>query len=234
MSDNANKNQICLYICEVATKISQRERRVRGCRTDLTKLSCTALVLCGLLAGCASGPPKKTEDLCAVFSQKAGWQGAALKQQKKWGTPMFPALAIMKQESAFRSEAQPPRKYYLGFIPGPRPSSAYGYSQALKGTWKFYKKDTGEYWRKRNDFVDALDFINWYMKKTTSENGIAATDTYSQYLNYHEGWAGYRKGSYKKKEWLPVVARKVAKQADRYAAQYGECPKPRRGLFNWW
>ena len=126
---------------------------------SLTKSSCITLLLCVLISGCASGPPKKTENLCAVFSQKSGWQGAALKQQKKWGTPMFPALAIMKQESSFRSEAQPPRRYYLGFIPGPRPSSAYGYSQALKGTWKFYIKDTGEYWRKRNDFVDALDFI---------------------------------------------------------------------------
>jgi len=184
-------------------------------------LSLCLLVL--LLSSCASGPPTRPDDLCSVFKQKYGWHEAALKAEKKWQIPKHVSLAIMAQESSFRPKARPPRKYYLGFIPGPRPSSAYGYAQAIKGTWKFYIRDTGEYWREPDDFVDALDFINWYVTEAMTENRVKINNTRDLYLNYHEGLAGFRRGTYKKKAWLLKVASKVDKRADRYAEQYASC-----------
>ena len=47
-----------------------------------------------------------------------------------------------KTESNFRPTARTQRKYVFGLIPSGRISSAYGYSQALDGTWKEYKKST--------------------------------------------------------------------------------------------
>ncbi len=139
---------------------------------------------------------------------------------------MYTTLAIMAQESSFRSTAVPARKYYFGLIPGKRLSSAYGYSQALNGTWRTYVKATGESWRRRDSFSDSLDFINWYVTRSARENGIAKGDTYRNYLNYHEGWVGYRRGSYKKKSWLLNVARKVEARASTYASQHQQCLQP--------
>ena len=40
-------------------------------------------------------------------------------------------------------------------------------------------------------------------------NGVPIHDAYNQYLAYHEGKAGYARGSYRSKAWLPPVARDV-------------------------
>ncbi len=187
----------------------------------LARLLLMLLIL--MLAGCAGGPPRQTENICAVFSQKFGWQRAALQQQAKWNVPMYIPLAIMAQESAFRATATPPRKVHLGILPGKPVSTAYGYSQALDATWNQYRKDTGDRWRRRDSFVDALDFINWYITKTTSRNGVDTADAYRHYLNYHEGWYGYQRENYKNKRWLIDVAQRVAARADRYKSQHRSC-----------
>lgn len=211
--------------------------------TDARRLYCTdgrlllrsslVLLLAVLLSACASGPPTRTDNVCSIFHQKYGWHRAALKAEKKWDVPKHITLAIMAQESSFRPKARPPRKYYFGFIPGPRPSSAYGYAQAIKGTWKGYIEDTGEYWREPDDFVDALDFINWYVTDAVETNKLKVTDTYSIYLNYHEGLAGFRRASYEKKPWLKKVAQNVDRRAQQYAKQYDGCKKEfrKRWLF---
>ena len=181
------------------------------------------VIMALIVAGCAGGPPRQTENICAVFSQKFGWQRAALQQQAKWNVPMFISMAIMAQESAFRATATPRRKVHLGILPGKPVSSAYGYAQAIDGTWNHYRKDTGDRWRRRDSFVDALDFINWYITRTKARNGIDTSDVYRHYLNYHEGWHGYQKGSYQRKQWLIDTARRVAARAERYKSQYQSC-----------
>lgn len=133
------------------------------------------------------------------------------------------AMAIMNQESAFKRKARPPRKYLLGFIPWRRASSAYGYAQVIDGTWREYIAATGDYWRKRSNFADATDFVHWYMGQASKRNNVAPTDAYNLYLNYHEGPAGFRRGTYKKKTWLPGVAMKVQRRAENYRAQYAGC-----------
>ncbi|AKQ56837.1 hypothetical protein ACLQ8Z_17505 [Bordetella hinzii] len=188
---------------------------------------CLALLLCLLaLAGCASTrPPGDPENICAIFREKPDWHDAALKVQEKWGAPVQVPIAMMYQESSFRHDALPPRYYFLGFIPWGRVSSAYGYAQAKDETWSDYKREAGGWFSSRDNFADSLDFMGWYMSKTQRINGISKWDAYGQYLNYHEGWTGYRNRSYERKAWLQRVARQVQARAERFGAQYKQCER---------
>lgn len=191
-----------------------------------------------LLAACASTPPSRPDDVCAIFSEKRGWYKDARRAESKWGSSMHIPLAIMFQESGFRAKVRPPRSRVLWIIPWRRPSSAYGFAQALNGTWRDYIDATGEYWRERHDFGDATDFIHWYNREARRRNGVAEGDAYSLYLNYHEGFAGYARGSYKGKDWLLRTASAVQQRSERYANQYSACEQElKKGfwarLFGW-
>ena len=83
-----------------------------------------------------------------------------------------------------------------------RQSSAYGYSQALDGTWDDYQKEHGGWGARRDSIDDATDFMGWYFKKSEEDLGISLVDTKNQYLAYHEGRTGYRRGSHNGKGWL--------------------------------
>ncbi|KKW67642.1 lipoprotein [Lampropedia cohaerens] len=181
-------------------------------------------MLCvAMLAGCTSAPPRNPDNLCAIFQDRPAWHRAAQDAERAWGAPVFVPMAIMYQESSFRAKARPPRRYVLGVIPWGRVSTAYGYTQALDSTWGQYRQETGNRFASRSDFADSVDFIAWYMHKSRQINGIAMNDAYRHYLNYHEGWTGYRRGSYTRKAWLLPVARRVESRARTYAAQYAGC-----------
>ncbi len=137
--------------------------------------------------------------------------------------PVALQMAFMKQESGFDADAQPPRRKFLGLIPTTRPSSAYGYSQALDSTWEGYMRDTGNDGADRDDFEDAIDFIGWYCTVSHKKLGIAKNDAYNQYLAYHEGQGGYSRRTYERKDWLLKVARKVEAQTQRYNEQLARC-----------
>ncbi|OZI77946.1 hypothetical protein [Bordetella genomosp. 12] len=178
------------------------------------------------LTGCASTrPPAEPENICAIFREKPEWHDAALKVQQKWGAPVQVPIAMMYQESSFKHDALPPRDYLLGFIPWGRVSSAYGYAQAKDETWGDYKREAGGWFASRDDFADSLDFMGWYMSKTQRINNISKWDAYGQYLNYHEGWTGYRNRSYERKAWLQRVASQVQARAERFSAQYKQCER---------
>jgi hypothetical protein len=176
-----------------------------------------------LLASCATAPPRNVNDACAIFAEYDDWLPGAKAASQRWGVPLPVLLAIIYHESAFRSDAQPPRRWILGFIPGPRPSTAYGYSQALDDTWERYIAATGNRGANRDDFGDAVDFVGWYVDETTRRNRIAKSDAYHQYLAYHEGQGGFARGTYRQKPWLMQRARQVRQQADRYQAQLNRC-----------
>ena len=53
--------------------------------------------------------------------------------------------------------------------------------------------------------------------------GISRSDTYNQYLAYHEGQGGFKRKSYNKKPWLIKVAKKVERRANDYKAQLVRC-----------
>ena len=181
------------------------------------------LVLALLLVGCASRPPARPSDICAVFQDKSGWYKAAVKSAKKWRSNIAVPMAIMYQESAFKARARPPYRFLLGVIPRGRASNAFGYAQALDSTWARYQREAGSRLSRRSNFADAIDFIQWYMDTTYKANDVAKRDAYAQYLNYHEGQGGYAKGSYKHKGWLMGAARKVEQRARRYASQLARC-----------
>jgi hypothetical protein len=174
------------------------------------------------LAACSS-PPKNPHNLCSIFEENDDWFDDAVASEKKWGASIPVMMAIMYHESAYRDNAKPGYRWFMGFIPLGRQSSAYGYAQALDGTWKRYINETDNSGADRDDFDDAIDFIGWYTRKSQKLLGLKMTDAYSQYLAYHEGQAGFRKGTYRKKAWLVKVARRVAKRAVRYQSQLKGC-----------
>jgi hypothetical protein len=176
-----------------------------------------------LLAGCTTSPPSNVNDICDIFNEKDDWYGDAADARDEWGSPIPVMMAIMHQESRFQAKARPPRKKILWIIPGPRPSSSYGYTQALDETWETYIRDAGNYGADRDDFADSIDFIGWYNHQSWRRNGIRKDDAYHLYLAYHEGHGGFQRRSFRNKQWLKDVARKVSRQSSRYGAQLGKC-----------
>ena len=67
--------------------------------------------------------------------------------------------------------------------------------------------------------------MGWYMDGTTRSLGISKADARNQYLAYHEGRAGYSRGSYKAKSWLVSVADNVHSRAIFYDTQLRNCGK---------
>jgi len=176
-----------------------------------------------MLAGCTTLPPKNTDNLCAVFREKEDWYEDAYQVSLRWGVPVPVLMAIMHQESHFVADAKPPRRWLLGIIPWFRPSSAYGYAQALDGTWDHYQASIGDWGKDRDDFADATDFIGWYGHISHNRLGIAKSDAKNLYFVYHEGHVGYQQKSHLKKYWLRQVARQVDRQAKIFQKQLSAC-----------
>ncbi len=197
-----------------------------------------ALLLLVLLAvaACTTSPPQNVNNLCDIFREKDDWYGDAVDASEEWGSPVPVMMAIIYQESRFKAKAKPPRKKILGFIPGPRASNAYGYSQAKKGTWEDYKRSAGRYGADRDDFADAIDFVGWYNYQSHKRSGVSRKDPYRLYLAYHEGHGGYNRGTYRKKKWLLDVAKKVERKASTYQAQLQACEEDLKkgGWFFGW
>lgn len=184
------------------------------------------LILLLALSACAS-KPDRINNVCAVFSQNSGWTGnwhsAATRASNKHGVPVHVLMATIRMESGFDARARPPRKMLLGFIPWKRASSAYGYSQALDGTWLQYQRETGRFAARRNNFADAADFVGWYHNKSATTLGIARHDTFNLYLAYYFGHNGYSRGRWRSNPSIQNYARRAAKMADNYAAQMQSC-----------
>lgn len=184
-----------------------------------------AVFLLVALGACTStlDPPRNVTNACVMKAERPGWFRDLSRSEAKWGVPVHVQLATIWRESRFVGDARTPRKYALGFIPVGRVSTAYGYSQALNGTWDWYRDDTGRRRANREDFGDATDFIGWYMNQTRTRNGIPLEDAYHQYLAYHEGHTGYARGSYRRKAFLLRAANEVRDMAARYDAQLATC-----------
>lgn len=200
----------------------------------MLRLAVLAGLLTILLSGCASTPPANPNNICAIFEEKDDWFQDARESEKRWGTPIHVQIAIIRQESSFRENAQPPRRKLLGFIPWTRPSSAYGYPQAKDTTWEWYIDKTGNSGADRDDFTDAVDFVGWYTNTSQRVLGISKWDGYNQYLAYHEGHGGYKRRTYRNKQWLRAVAKKVDNQSKRYANQLKGCRQELESSVSWW
>lgn len=186
-----------------------------------------------LIGGCATAPPRSANNICHIFEEKRGWYKAAVKAEKRWGTPIPTTLAFIHQESSFKAKAKPPRRRFLWVIPGPRLSSAYGYPQAKDSTWDWYRNASGNGWANRSDFADAVDFIGWYNAESRRRNQIAADDAYHLYLAYHEGHGGFTRRTFREKTWLKSVATKVSARSIRYTGQLETCREDLNDS-GWW
>jgi hypothetical protein len=191
--------------------------------SNMSKLRNYFLILIiAFIAGCSS-IPQNTSNSCSIFNERYLWYKHAKKTEEKWGTPIYIQLAIIKMESDFDWLAKPPRQKLFKIIPYKRPSSSFGYSQAVKGTWEQYKNETGNKLATRTRFKDSVDFIGWYTDKTESLLKISKKDAFRQYLAYHEGWGGYK--NYKNNQQVIVLAKKVEKQSNKYKSQLQDCQK---------
>ena len=172
------------------------------------------------LSACSS-IPKNASNSCSIFEEKYLWYKHAKKTEKKWGTPVYLQLAIIKMESSFDRFAKPPRQKLFKVVPYKRPSSSFGYSQAVKGTWKQYKEETGNKYATRARFKDSVDFIGWYTSKTEKILKISKEDAFKQYIAYHEGWGNYK--NYKNNKKVINLANRVKEQSNIYKKQLSDC-----------
>jgi hypothetical protein len=170
-----------------------------------------------------SSIPQNTSNSCKIFDERYLWYKHAKKVEQKWGTPIYIQLAIIKAESDFDWLAKPPRQKLFKVIPFKRPSSSFGYSQAVKGTWEQYKRETGNKLATRARFKDSVDFIGWYTNKTKSILKIPLQNSFKQYIAYHEGWGNYK--NYKNNKKVIKLAKKVEKQSLIYKKQLSKCGK---------
>ncbi|MCH2076295.1 MAG: transglycosylase SLT domain-containing protein [Rhodobacteraceae bacterium] len=188
-----------------------------------------ALLLLMLLASCAGGgsgkAPRGLDNACSIVDQRSGYLRAFKAAERKWGVPVAVQMATIYQESKFISDARTPFRYRLGVIPVGRQSSAFGYSQALDATWKEYQQQEGGFRSRRDNIRHATDFMGWYMAQSNEELGIPLTDATNQYLAYHDGRTGYRRGSYRGKPWLIRIAREVGDRSVMYHMQLESCRK---------
>jgi hypothetical protein len=175
-----------------------------------------------LISACSS-IPKNTSNSCSIFNERYLWYKYAKSTENKWGTPIYVQLAIIKMESDFDWLAKPQRQKLFKVIPFKRPSSSFGYSQAVKGTWEQYKNETGNKFATRARFKDSVDFIGWYTDKTESILKISKQDAFRQYIAYHEGWGAYK--DYKNNQKVIGLAKRVKNQSDKYKSQLQECQK---------
>ena len=189
------------------------------------------LILSLILSSCVTDRSFNTSNICDIFKTNPKWKSYTENTKEKWGVPVSLQLSFIKHESSFQRTARPPRKKVLGIIPGLRASSAYGYSQALDGTWEEYKKATGNSKADRKNFEDASDFIGWYIEGSYRLLKLDKSDVYNHYLAYHEGRGGYQKKSFNKKKWLLEVAKKVERQAKEYSSQIKKCNFHKNSVF---
>lgn len=182
-----------------------------------------------LLAACGGGgdvrgnAPRDLDDACRILDQRPSYLRAFRAAERKWGVPVHVQMATIYQESKFIADARTPLRFALGVIPVGRQSSAFGYSQALDGTWDEYLADQGPRRARRDDIRHATDFMGWYMAETTRRLGISPSDARNQYLAYHDGRSGYARGTYLAKPWLLRVADGVALRAETYRTQLPRC-----------
>ncbi|RED18501.1 transglycosylase SLT domain-containing protein [Pontivivens insulae] len=155
--------------------------------------------------------PSNLLNICAIFAERPHWRDAIYASSNRWGMPVDVMMGIIWRESRFQQHASPGT------------SSAYGYAQAINGTWDWYREATGQPNARRDRFSDAADFVGWYMTQTVRANGLSPTDSFAQYLAYHEGHTGFSRGTYWEKDFLLRAASEVQSISQVYRTQMNLC-----------
>lgn len=185
-------------------------------------------IVAAVLAACGSGggqfsAPRNLDHACLLMNERPQYLAAMRASERRWGVPVPVQMAIVHAESRFIGDARTPVRYTLGVIPMGRQSSAFGYSQALDGTWEEYERAVGKRRADRTNIHHAADFIGWYATQSNQLNGISLLDARNLYLAYHEGNTGFARRSFNEKPWLIAVADRVASRAVMYDEQLRSC-----------
>jgi hypothetical protein len=178
-----------------------------------------------LFVNSCSSIPKYPTNACKIFGERYLWYKHTKKSSEIYGAPMHIILAFVNKESGFNRWAKPKRTKLFKIVPYKRPSSSFGYSQAVNKTWEQYKKETNNPLALRSRFKDSVLFIGWYINKTNKINKVPLNDPYRQYLNYYLGWGNYSKKVYKTDKKAIIFAKKVEQQSKIYKNQLKECKK---------
>ena len=110
----------------------------------IRKTNLYLLILLLFITACSS-VPKYPQNACKIFGQNYLWYKSIKKSSEIYGPPIHVILAFVNKESGFKRWAKPPRKKLFKIIPYKRPSSSFGYSQAVNKTWELYKTETSMY-----------------------------------------------------------------------------------------
>lgn len=172
------------------------------------------------LSACSTTPPSNPNNLCSVFQEKDSWYVAAHKVRKKYNVPINVATAILYEDSNFFSTKKDNESWFF-FIPYSKDSQSS--DQTISLYWDNYLEEEGNFFSSEDNFEDALDFIGWYIAKTSQYNNIDYNDAYNQYLNYHEGWQNYKIKTYLEKIWLLEKANNVKQRSDEFKEQLLKC-----------
>lgn len=220
-----------------ALRMRIRHQHTRpGLIVRLSLIALSAMAGLWLAFVCVVAPPRNIHDACEIFAQYDDWYEATKRASDRWKVPMPVLLAIIHRESGFKADAQPLRWSLFGLLSGPPLSTAFGYSQALDGTWQRYSRSTGNPKADRSRYADAVDFVGWYVHQTWKRSGIAKHDAYHNYLAYYFGHNGYTKAALKSRPLIQKAALDVQRQADLYTQQLGACQQEmeQRGGRWWW
>lgn len=204
------------------------KRRPSRRRTGLQWLVPASVVIgLGLVvvAGISSRrqPPPPPHDVCRVFAERPDWHDAARRTAREWKVSEAVQMAFIQQESGLRGWVRPPRRPWWWILPGRRPSTAFGFAQALDGTWDEYRRARDRAGARRDLFADASDFVGWQLHRLHLELGLDKSDVFDLYLAYHEGARGYRERRFADKPEVRRAATRVATLARTYSQQYESC-----------
>ena len=188
------------------------------------KINKLFFLLLFFLTSCSS-IPKYPQNACKIFGERYLWYKHTKKSSETYGVPIYIILAFVNKESGFNRWAKPKRTKLFKVVPYKRPSSSFGYSQAVNKTWELYKTETNNPLALRSRFKDSVMFIGWYIKKTNKINKVPLNDSYRQYLNYYLGWGSYAKKTYLTDQNAIIFAKRVEKQSKIYKNQLKECQK---------
>ena len=137
--------------------------------------------------------------------------------------PISTILAVINKESGFKRFAKPPRHKLFKIIPYRRPSSSFGFSQAINKTWELYKKENNKPTALRISYRSSSDFVGWYFWKANKINKVSLSNTRDLYLNYYLGFSAYKNKAYRTDKKAIIFAMSVEKQAKVYKNQLREC-----------
>lgn len=186
-------------------------RLLKTLRSRVWAFSVIGFSLGLVLGDKAAHSANNIENACTMMQQRADWHHSAKAASEKWQIPVPSILAIIRHESRFKARA------------AARKSSAYGFAQALDGTWAWYRKAAKVSGADRSNFADSVNFIAWYMTETRKRTGLPDHDVASHYLAYHEGHGGYSSTRWVEKPGLITIAHKVAQTAWTYEQQLQNC-----------